>query len=107
MASSIVLRIEMASSARVTSSATFQKALGVTDRGRDPKTGPQDHLGPVKSWKDCMIWLTGDVVAFHTRQMHKIFSQVDATRDMIYLNSLQRFKEKAFMCIICIIASMC
>ena len=25
---------------------------------------------------------------------------------MIYLNSLQRFKEKAFMCIICIIASM-
>ena len=36
----------------------------------------------------------------------KIFSQVDATRDMIYLNSLQRFKEKAFRCIICIIASM-
>ena len=106
MASSIVLRIEMASSARVSSSATFQKALGVTDRGRDPKTEPQGHLGPVKSWKDCMIWLTGDVVAFHTRQMHKIFSQVDATRDMIYLNSLQRFKEKAFMCIICIIASM-
>ena len=40
-------------------STSGDQALGVTDRGRDPKTGPQGHLGPVKKVESTRSGVTG------------------------------------------------
>ena len=40
-------------------STSGDQALGVTVRGRDPKTGPQGHLGPVKKVESTRSGVTG------------------------------------------------